>query len=104
MGWRAHFFFGATRGGASGRRQRCTIKCGRAEAETIFQDMTTNLAELLERTIPPLGYELVDWEGTPGGRLVRVFIDKPNGSVTKLSVDDCARVSNHLTRLFAVEN
>jgi len=66
--------------------------------------MTTNLAELLERTIPPLGYELVDWEGTPRGRLVRVFIDKPNGSVTKLSVDDCARVSNHLTRLFAVEN
>ena len=66
--------------------------------------MTTDLAELLERTIPPLGYELVDWEGTPRGRLVRVFIDKPNGSVTKLSVDDCARVSNHLTRLFAVEN
>jgi ribosome maturation factor RimP len=66
--------------------------------------MTTKLGELLERTIPPLGYELVDWEGAPGGRLVRVFIDKPNGSVTKLSVDDCARVSNHLTRLFAVEN
>ena len=66
--------------------------------------MTTDLAELLERTIPPLGYELVDWEGTPRGRLVRVFIDKPNGSATKLSVDDCARVSNHLTRLFAVEN
>jgi len=66
--------------------------------------MTTDLAELLERTIPPLGYDLVDWEGTPRGRLVRVFIDKPNGSATKLSVDDCARVSNHLTRLFAVEN
>jgi len=64
----------------------------------------TKLGELLERTLPPLGYELVDWEGAPGGGLVRVFIDKPNGSVTKLSVDDCARVSNHLTRLFAVEN
>jgi ribosome maturation factor RimP len=62
--------------------------------------MTTNLAELLERTLPPLGYELVDWEGTPRGGLVRVFIDKPNG----ITVDDCARVSNHLTRLFAVEN
>src|SRR5207244_13309887 len=62
--------------------------------------MTTNLAELLERTIPPLGYELVDWEGTPRARLVRVFIDKPNG----ITVDDCARVSNPLTRLFAVEN
>jgi ribosome maturation factor RimP len=31
---------------------------------------------------------------------VRVFIDKPAG----VTVDDCARVSNHLTRLFAVEN
>ncbi len=58
------------------------------------------LGELLERTIPPLGYELVDWETTPGGRLVRVFIDKPNG----VDVEDCARVSEHLTRLFAVEN
>jgi ribosome maturation factor RimP len=58
------------------------------------------LGELLERTIPPLGYELVDWESTPRGRLVRVFIDKPKG----VDVEDCARVSDHLTRLFAVEN
>jgi ribosome maturation factor RimP len=58
------------------------------------------LGELLEKTVPPLGYELVDWETTPGGRLVRVFIDKPNG----VDVEDCARVSEHLTRLFAVEN
>jgi ribosome maturation factor RimP len=69
-----------------------------------FLDMTTNLAELLERTLPALGYELVDWEGAPRGRLVRVFIDKPEGSGTQVSVDDCAHVSNHLTRLFAVEN
>jgi ribosome maturation factor RimP len=62
--------------------------------------MTTNVTELLERTLPPLGYELVDWEGAPKGRLVRVFIDKPDG----VTVEDCARVSNHLTRLFAVEN
>jgi ribosome maturation factor RimP len=59
-----------------------------------------HLAGLLERTVPALGYELVDWEGTPGARLVRVFIDKPGG----VTVDDCARVSNQLTRLFAVEN
>ena len=63
-------------------------------------DESMNLAELLERTLPPLGFELVDCEATPKGRLVRVFIDKPNG----VSVEDCARVSNHLTRLFAVEN
>jgi len=29
-----------------------------------------------------------------------VFIDKPHG----IDVEDCARVSNHLTHLFAVEN
>jgi ribosome maturation factor RimP len=58
------------------------------------------LGDLLERTIPPLGYELVDWETTPRGRLVRVFIDKPSG----VDVEDCARVSEHLTRLFAVEH
>ena len=58
------------------------------------------LGELLERTIPALGYELVDWDMSARTRLVRVFIDKPNG----VDVEDCARVSNHLTRLFAVEN
>jgi len=56
--------------------------------------------ELLERTVPALGYELVDWDMSARTRLVRVFIDKPNG----VDVEDCARVSNHLTRLFAVEN
>jgi ribosome maturation factor RimP len=61
--------------------------------------MNTNLGELLERTLPPLGYELVDFERSKG-RLVRVFIDKPDG----VDVEDCARVSNHLTRLFAVED
>lgn len=59
-----------------------------------------NLQLLLERTLPALGYELVDLELAPRGRLVRVFIDKPGG----VDVEDCAAVSNHLTRLFAVEN
>jgi ribosome maturation factor RimP len=58
------------------------------------------LGELLERTVPALGYELVDWDMSARTRLVRVFIDKPNG----VDVEDCAKVSNHLTRLFAVEN
>jgi len=76
-----------------------------------------NLGELLEMTLPPLGYELVDWEMSPKGRLVRVFIDKPevgnaaggagseDGAGPKgVSVEDCARVSHHLSRLLAVEN
>ncbi|MBS0327113.1 MAG: ribosome maturation factor RimP [Proteobacteria bacterium] len=61
--------------------------------------MTSNLGDLLERTLPPLGYELVDWDCAARSGLVRVFIDKPGG----VDVEDCARVSNHLTRLFAVE-
>src|SRR5690348_11359968 len=58
------------------------------------------LGELLEKTVPALGYELVDWEMSPRTKQVRVFIDKPNG----VDVEDCATVSNHLTRLFTVEN
>ena len=61
--------------------------------------MNGKLGELLAMTLPPMGYELVDWEMSRG-RMVRVFIDKPGG----IDVDDCARVSNHLTRLFIVEN
>lgn len=52
----------------------------------------------LRGTLESLGYELVDIETSRGG-LVRIFIDAPKG----ISVDDCARVSHHLTRAFAVE-
>ncbi|HET9337701.1 MAG TPA: ribosome maturation factor RimP [Casimicrobiaceae bacterium] len=62
--------------------------------------MATIPSDLIARTVPALGYELVDWEVSPKGRMVRVFIDKDGG----VDVEDCARVSQHLTRLFAVEN
>ena len=58
------------------------------------------LTPLLESTLEGLGYELVDVERSGKGRLMRVYIDKPGG----IDVEDCARVSNHLSRLFAVEN
>src|ERR1700751_5635512 len=64
-----------------------------------FLEVPVNLGELLERTLPSMGYELVDCETSSGGRFVRVFIDKPGG----VDVEDCAGVSNHLTHLFAVE-
>ena len=47
-----------------------------------------------------LGYELVDLELANGGRLMRLFIDKAGG----VNVEDCAVVSNHLTRLLVVES
>ena len=58
-----------------------------------------DLKELLEPTLAGLGYELVDLEQTPRGGLIRVFIDRTGG----VGVEDCARISNHLTRVFAVE-
>lgn len=58
------------------------------------------LAELIEQAVTGLGYELVDFETSPRARLLRVYIDSAKG----ISIDDCALVSNHLTRLFTVEN
>jgi len=55
--------------------------------------------ELLGSIIAGLGYELVGWERSSKGRLIRIFIDKPGG----VGVDDCADVSRHLSRVFAVE-
>ena len=51
----------------------------------------------LRDTLGGLGYELVDLESSRGG-LLRIFIDSPRG----ITVEDCARVSHHLTRAFAV--
>ena len=62
-----------------------------------------DLHELLNRTVTGLGYELVDVEQSPRGRVLRLFIDnldKPGG----IDVEDCALVSNQLSRVMAVEN
>jgi len=60
-----------------------------------FVDITA----ILEKSVGAMGYELVDLEFANHGRLMRVFIDKVDG----VDVEDCARVSNHLTRLLTVE-
>ncbi len=59
-------------------------------------------AKIIEQAVGGLGFELVDVETSPRGRLLRVFIDTltPEVSVT---LEDCSQVSNHLTRLFEVE-
>lgn len=65
---------------------------------------------VIEQTVEGLGYELVDVEWAGGG-ILRVFIDKPgaavhdDGSTTGgITIDDCARVSDQLSRVFTVEN
>ena len=59
-----------------------------------------DVAALVEQVVGGLGYELVDFEASPKSRLLRVFIDNEAG----VTVDDCATVSNQLTRVFEVEN
>ena len=59
-----------------------------------------DLATLLERSLTQLGYELVDLEMSNRGKLLRLFIDKPEG----ITIDDCTLVSNHLSNLLAVEH
>ncbi|WP_137719949.1 ribosome maturation factor RimP [Methylobacillus flagellatus] len=60
-----------------------------------MQDLHT----LLERSVSQLGFELVDMELSNRGKLIRLFVDKPEG----ITIDDCVLVSNHLSNLLAVE-
>jgi ribosome maturation factor RimP len=65
------------------------------------------LLDLIETTVVGLGYELVEFETSPRARLLRVFIDRPESAQAEkagISVEDCAAVSNQLSRVFMVEN
>jgi ribosome maturation factor RimP len=57
------------------------------------------LEKVVEPAVAGMGYELVDVQASSGGRLLRLFIDKPGG----VTLDDCAAASRHLTRVLAVE-
>ena len=62
-----------------------------------------DVARLVETTLAGMGYELVDLE-ISGRGMFRLFIDHPPGEKAGgIGLDDCERVSNQLTRLFAVE-
>ena len=54
---------------------------------------------MVQPVVAGMGYELVDVQASNSGRLLRLFIDKPGG----ITVEDCATVSRHLTRVLAVE-
>jgi len=66
-----------------------------------FFILAMDFNHLLEKTLAGLGYELVEVEFAARG-LLRVAIDKPDkeGGV---DVEDCATVSNQLSRLLEVE-
>lgn len=68
-----------------------------------------NLEVMVEQVVSGLGYELVDFESLPRPGLLRVFIeygaDESCDGVRKaINVEDCARVSEQLSRVFEVEN
>jgi len=58
--------------------------------------------QIIEQAVSGLGYELVDVETSPRGRLLRVFIDslQPEGGIT---IEDCSKVSQQLSHVFEVE-
>ena len=57
------------------------------------------MVDVVETTLAGMGFELVDARASGGGRQLAIFIDRPGG----ITVDDCAEVSRHLSRVFAVE-
>jgi ribosome maturation factor RimP len=69
--------------------------------------MRDALMRLLEPPIEALGYELVDLEYARegGGGILRIYIDRlvegPGGQIT---VDDCARVSQAMSRVLETED
>lgn len=64
-----------------------------------------DLYAVVEKTVTQLGYELVDFETSNRGKLLRVFIDKQNPVSNKdsVTIDDCVLVSNQLGNVLTVE-
>ncbi len=59
--------------------------------------------EIIEKTVAGLGYQVVDVERSQHGRVLRVFIDKPE-KPRGVDIEDCALVSNQLSRVLIVED
>lgn len=58
------------------------------------------LLELLEPAVEGLGYELLDVEYHSGNRLLRLYIDGPDG----VGLDDCEAVSHEVSALLDVDD
>jgi ribosome maturation factor RimP len=65
-----------------------------------------DLQSLVEKTVTQLGFDLVDFEMSNRGKLLRVFIDKLNPKDIKdtVNIDDCVLVSNQLGNVLTVEH
>ena len=67
-----------------------------------MQDLRT----LIEKTVVQLGFDLVDFEMSNRGKLLRVFIDKlePTDNKDSVNIDDCVLVSNQLGNVLTVDH
>jgi ribosome maturation factor RimP len=69
----------------------------------VMQKAPGGLVELVERTVTPLGYEVVGVELSGSGargRVLRVYIDQEAG----ITLDDCTAVSHQLSGVLDVED
>jgi ribosome maturation factor RimP len=107
MGLRAHFFLPHTsdiaglNAASSKHRPGQSHEPGQANEHSDIGHVigASDMHTLVERTIGPLGYELVDIEYGQRSTL-RVFIDSPAG----IRLEDCEAVSRQLSHVFTVED
>ncbi len=64
--------------------------------------MSAALDALCEPILADLGYDLVEIEMSPKGRMLRIFIDTLNG--VPIHVEDCTRATHALQDVFEREN
>lgn len=78
-----------------------------------FRETMKGAEDVVRAVAAGLGFDVIDIERAAGGRLLRVFIDRPWDGVTPYSateggngvtIDDCTLLSNQLTRVFTVED
>ena len=62
-----------------------------------------HLSQIITTALNGLGFNLVDLELSARGKLIRVFMENAD-LVSEINTQHCADVSNHLVRLFEVEN
>lgn len=65
-----------------------------------------HLWELFEPVVTGMGFELIEIEHFPNPKhgVLRLYIDKPEGSDTGIVVDDCSAVSRQISALIDVED
>ena len=67
----------------------------------VLSSVSVHLFNLIEQSVLPLGYELVDVELSGG--MIRVFIDWPADKQARITIEDCEQVSRQLSQVMMVE-